>query len=69
MMGTVCGLFCFGYFGGPALTPRKKVGDFCAKGEILAVIETDKVSTEAQQLSKLGVTPIPSGSKVPKHRV
>ena len=25
------------------LSPRKKVGDFCAKGEILAVIETDKV--------------------------
>ena len=23
------------------------MGDFCAKGEILAVIETDKVSTEA----------------------
>ncbi|CAE7448311.1 kgd2 [Symbiodinium necroappetens] len=27
---------------------QKKVGDFCAKGEILAVIETDKVSTEVK---------------------
>lgn len=27
---------------------QKKVGDFCAKGEVLAVIETDKVSVEVK---------------------
>lgn len=33
---------------GTLMSWNKKVGDFCAKGEILAVIETDKVSIEVK---------------------
>ncbi|CAK0822943.1 unnamed protein product, partial [Prorocentrum cordatum] len=45
---------------------QKQVGDFCAKGDILAVIETDKVSVEvkAEESGTLAEIRAPSDSTV-----